>query len=155
MKKPNIRWPNQRRPSKGGWLVWRRFLGSISDGNRYVLQPLGKWSELAVFHHDHEWYIATPHRSLIQKWGNQWFLHEGQGRGHKFDASRPRVLLSIPTLRSISQVKVHRTSIECIDNIAITQPRIQHILFSCPWRTEYQCLPSHLLRIIGPCPPPP
>jgi hypothetical protein len=27
MKNPNILWPNQHRPSKGGWLIWRRFLG--------------------------------------------------------------------------------------------------------------------------------
>jgi hypothetical protein len=106
-------------------------------------------------HHNHEWYNATSHRALIQKQGNQLFLHEHQGRVNKFYAAHPRVLLSTPTLQSISQVKANRTSIECIDNIASTQPRIQHILFSCQWRTQYQCLPSHLRRIIVPFPPPP
>jgi hypothetical protein len=130
MKNLNIFWPNQHRPSKGGWLVWRRFLRSIADRNRYVFQPLGKWKELAVLNHDHEWYIITPHRALIQKRGNQWFLHERQGRGSKFYASCPHVLLSTPTLWYIAQVKVHRTSIECIDDIAIIQSPIQHILFS-------------------------
>jgi hypothetical protein len=66
MKNPNICWPNQHRPSKGGWLVWRRLLGSISDGNRYIFQPLGKWKALAILQYDHEWYIDTPHHALIQ-----------------------------------------------------------------------------------------
>jgi hypothetical protein len=130
MNNSNIHWPNQHRLSKGGWLVWRRFLGSISNGNRYIFQPLGNWKELAVLHHDHEWYIATPHHALIQKRFNQWFIHKRQGCINKFHSSRPRVLLSIPTLRSIAQVKVHHTSIECMDDIVITQSRIQYISFS-------------------------
>jgi hypothetical protein len=105
-------------------------------------------------HHDHKWYIATHHGALIQKRGNQWFLHKHQGRGNKLYALCPRVLLSISTLHYIAQVKVHLTSIECIDYIAITQSSIQNITFSCPWRTQYQRPPSHLCRIIGPCPPP-
>jgi hypothetical protein len=153
MKKSNISWPNQHRPSKGGWLVWRRFLGSFSSGNIYILQPLGSWNDLAVLHHDHEWYIFTPQRALIQKRDNQWFLHERQGRGNTHYSSRPRVLLLTPYLCSIAQVKVHRTYIECIDDIVITQPSIQHIPFSCRWRTQYERLPYHLRRIIGPCPP--
>jgi hypothetical protein len=76
-------------------------------------------------------------------------------RGNERYSSLPRVLLSPPTLRSIAEVKVHHTSIECIDGIVITQPRIQHISFSCPWRTQYEHLLSHLRRIIGPCPLPP
>jgi hypothetical protein len=155
MKNSNIRWPNQHRPSKGGWLVWRLFLGSFSNINRYMFQPLGSWKYIAVLHHDHEWYIATPQRALIQKRGNQWFLHERQGRGIKYYSSQPRVLISPPTLRSIAQVKVHGTFIECIDDIVISQPLIQHISFPCPWRTQYESLTSHLRRIIGPCPPPP
>jgi hypothetical protein len=59
-----------------------------------------------------------------------------------------------PTLHSITQVKVHHTSIECTDDIVITQPLIQHILFPCPWRTQYESLPSNLCRIIGPHPTP-
>jgi hypothetical protein len=39
----NIRWPNQQRPTKGGWKIWRKFLLSISDDNRYLLQPLVDW----------------------------------------------------------------------------------------------------------------
>jgi hypothetical protein len=58
-------------------------------------------------------------------------------------------------LTSMCPTKVHSTSIECIDDIAITQSRIQHIPLSCPWQTQYQRLRSHLRRIIVPCPPPP
>jgi hypothetical protein len=54
-------------PSKGGWLVRRCFLRSIATGNRYILQPLVKWNDLGILHHDREWYIATPHHALIQK----------------------------------------------------------------------------------------
>jgi hypothetical protein len=135
--------------------VWRHFLGSISDGNRYIFQPFGSWNDISDLHHDHEWYIATPRRALIQKRGNQWLLHEIQGRGNKHYSSRPRVLGSIPKLRYIALVKVHRTSIECIDDIYITHSTIRDISFSCPWITQYELLPSHLHRIIGPCPPPP
>jgi hypothetical protein len=38
---PTIRWPNQQRPTKRGWCVWQRCLLSISDHNRYLIQPLG------------------------------------------------------------------------------------------------------------------
>jgi hypothetical protein len=38
-KRTNIRWPNQHRPSKGGWLIWRRLLRSCSDGNQYMFTP--------------------------------------------------------------------------------------------------------------------
>lgn len=88
-------------------------------------------------------------RSIVE-----WLLHERQGRGNKQSSSRPRVLHSAPKLRSIAQVKVHCTSIECIDDISITYSPIHEISFSCPWRTQYELLPSHLRRIIGPCPPP-
>jgi hypothetical protein len=67
LKHIKICWPNQHSPTKGGWLVWRRFLGSFSDGNRYIFQPLGIWNDIAVLHHDHEWYIATPRRARIPK----------------------------------------------------------------------------------------
>jgi hypothetical protein len=83
MKNSNIRWLNQHRPSKVGWLVWRRFLGSFSDGNIYIFQPLDNWRDLAVLHPDHEWYIVTPKRTIIQKRGNQWFLYERQGHENK------------------------------------------------------------------------
>jgi hypothetical protein len=53
----NIRWLNQHRPTKGEWLVWRQFPGSFSDGNRYILRLLGKWNDIVVLHHDHEWFI--------------------------------------------------------------------------------------------------
>jgi hypothetical protein len=56
----NIHWPNQHRPSKGGWLIWRRFRRSLSDGNIYIFTPLGKWNDLTKLHHDHEWYISAP-----------------------------------------------------------------------------------------------
>jgi hypothetical protein len=65
MKNSNIRCPNQHRPQNGGWLVWRRFLRSISDGEIYIFQHLGNWKDLAVLHHDHEWYSVTPQRALI------------------------------------------------------------------------------------------
>jgi hypothetical protein len=86
----------------------------VGSSDQYLMeidtffQPLGKWKELAVLHHDHEWYIATPYCALIQKRGNHCFLHECQVRGNKFYASRPRVLLStrlstlLPRLRSIA-----------------------------------------------------
>jgi hypothetical protein len=35
----NIRWTNQQRPTKVGWRVWQRFLLSITDINRFLLQP--------------------------------------------------------------------------------------------------------------------
>jgi hypothetical protein len=41
-KRTIISWPNQHRPSRGGWLIWRCFLRSFSDGNRYMFTPLGK-----------------------------------------------------------------------------------------------------------------
>jgi hypothetical protein len=31
----NIRWPNQQRPTKGGWDIWRQFLHSLSDANHF------------------------------------------------------------------------------------------------------------------------
>jgi hypothetical protein len=96
---------------------------------------LGSWNELVILHHDHEWYISTPQRALIQKRGNHWFLHERQGRRNSYYSLRPHVLLSTHTLHYIAQVKVHCTYIECVDEIVITQPHIQHIPFSCPWRT--------------------
>jgi hypothetical protein len=36
----NIRWPNQQRPTKGGWTIWRKFLHSISDTNQYLFNLL-------------------------------------------------------------------------------------------------------------------
>jgi hypothetical protein len=51
---PTIRWPNQQRPTKGGW---RGFLLSISDHNRYLLQPLGNWFDIFKCHHQGEWFI--------------------------------------------------------------------------------------------------
>jgi hypothetical protein len=66
-KATNIRWPNQQKQKKGGWLSWCSFLGANSDGNRYILQPLGQCNAVSLLHHDHERYIATPRRTLIQK----------------------------------------------------------------------------------------
>jgi hypothetical protein len=48
LKNTNICWPNQHRPSKGGWLVWHRFLGSFFDGNRYIFQPLVSWKDVKL-----------------------------------------------------------------------------------------------------------
>jgi hypothetical protein len=106
----NIRWINQRRPYKGGWLTWCRFLHSFSDGKRYIFTPLEKWNDLTKLQHDHEGYIATP-RSLIQKRGNQWLLHQRQVRGNKCYASRPSLIHYTPQLKSIAKLLVHRTSI--------------------------------------------
>jgi hypothetical protein len=41
-KRTNIRSPNQHRPSKGGWLIWRRFRHSFSHGSRYIFTPIVK-----------------------------------------------------------------------------------------------------------------
>jgi hypothetical protein len=123
MKNPNICWPNQRRISKGGWLVWRWFLGSIADGNRYIFQPLGKRKELAVLHHDHEWYIATPHRALIQKRGNQWFLHERQGHRNKLYAS-PKLRSIAHTLNVSTTLPSHNPESNTFYSIAHGEPNI-------------------------------
>jgi hypothetical protein len=82
-KAMNIRWPNQQLPTKGGWLIWHHLFQSISDANQYILQHLCSWNDVSVLYHDYELYIATPRRALIQKRGDQWFLHERQGRGNK------------------------------------------------------------------------
>jgi hypothetical protein len=117
------------------------------------LPPLGKWNDLTKLHHDHEWYIATP-RCLMQKRGNQWLLHQRQGRGNKFYKSRPSLIHYTPQLKSITKVIVHRTSIECIDDIDIIHSIPQYITFTCSWRKQYEILPSHIRRIIGPFPNP-
>jgi hypothetical protein len=70
---PTIRWPNQQRPTKGGWRVWQRLLLSISDNNRYLLQPLCQWYDASTWHHLGEWFTSTTNRTLMNKVGKQWF----------------------------------------------------------------------------------
>jgi hypothetical protein len=58
-----------------------------------------------------------------------------------------------PTLHSKALVKRHCASLECCDAIKIIA--IREVSFACPWWEQYELLPSHLKRIIGPCPSPP
>jgi hypothetical protein len=111
-------------------------------------------NDLTKLHHDQEWYIATP-QSIIQKRVNQSILHQRQGRGDKCNASRPSLIKYTPQLNSIAKVGIHCTSIECIDDIDITYSIPQDITFPCPWIKKYEIPPSHIRRIIIPCPTPP
>jgi hypothetical protein len=108
-----ILWTNQQRPTKGGWTIWRELLLSISDNNRYLLQPLGDWLDISNWYHHGEWFTASADCSLVHKVGNQCFSNSHQGRGNLQFSLNPNLLLHAPNLHSKALVKRQRTTLEC------------------------------------------
>jgi hypothetical protein len=64
-----IRWHNQQLPTKGGVCIWQYFLLAVSDSNRYLQQPLGKWFDISLWHHQGEWFIESNKRTLLHQSG--------------------------------------------------------------------------------------
>jgi hypothetical protein len=78
-----------------------------------------------------------------------------QGQGSSQFSLHPILLIHAPFLHSKALVKRHHASLVCHDSIKIIHTSPQEIYFPCPWRQQYELLPTYLRRIIGPCPAPP
>jgi hypothetical protein len=61
-----IRWPNQQRPPKYWWDTWRNFLLLLSDANRFLLQPLGDWTEQDHCIRPWEWYSTEDQDNILE-----------------------------------------------------------------------------------------
>jgi hypothetical protein len=108
------------------WCVWQRFLLTISDHNRYLIQPLGNWFDISTWHHQGEWFIDVDKRTLLTKSGNKWFAHHRQGRRNSQYPLDQILLHATPTTHSKAQVTRNRSSLECTDTIAII-PTLAHL----------------------------
>jgi hypothetical protein len=112
--------------------------------NRYLLQTLEKWIDISRWHHHGEWFTTLSNRSRIHKVNNKWFSHAPQGRGNSQLSLHPTTLLHAPTDHSKALVKLHRSSLECCDDIKIINTAPQEVYFPCPWRHQYELIPTKM-----------
>jgi hypothetical protein len=151
----SLRWPNQQRPHKSWWNTWRYFLLILANGNLFLFQPLGDWTLHKQCIQPRKWYLEPNPNTLLEWTGTQWLKHNKQGRSlNKFSKERIR-MTEDPILCARVSVIVQHSSLERKDYVTITMSIPREIRDSCPWKQEYLPLPTHLNRIVGPCPRPP
>jgi hypothetical protein len=151
----SLRWPNQQRPPKAWWNTWRDFLLILADCNLFLFQTLGDWTQHKQCIQPWKWYLDPNPNTLLAWTGTQWFKHNKQEISlNKFSKEIIR-MTEDPTICARASVIVHHSSLERKDSVTITTSIPREIQDSCPWKQEYLHLPTHLRRIIGPCPTPP
>jgi hypothetical protein len=122
----------------------------LANGDLFLFQPLRNWTIRKECIIPWIWY-NTPNPEIILEWtGTQWLSRNKQGRSlNKYSKDRVR-MTEDPSIIAHAQVTIHRSSLDKTDMVKITTTIPRQIINHCPWKKEYQRLPTHIRCIISP-----
>jgi hypothetical protein len=115
----NIHWPNQQRPPKSGWDIWRDFILLFSDANIFLLKPLGDWIEQDNCIRPWKWYSTEDPNTILEQTGDLCYQRRKQVWGINKQFRERQRLNYTPTLKARELALIHRSSIERKDSTPI------------------------------------